>query len=820
MFIHLESDTANRGLPTKNRVLGALIGIALLLPATQAMAQDDGLALEEIVVTSRRYEESITDAPVSVSVMSQDFLNDNRIDRVDDILNYTPGATYESFSKMQPVASMRGMIAPTPGNASSEASIQTVMDNVVITKDFMKAPPLYDLSRVEVMRGPQGTAFGRNASVGLLHFVTNRPTQEASASLSGTVGSDERYEIDGHFNRALSDTTAIRIAFNHDQEDGQTESISTGDGLDGEENTAVRVSLAIQPNDKFSAYLKAEFSQDRDEAPVRHGYFQPGSGWTNSNRAYVYGVGDVDPGWPDSPAPPGPPAFGNGQYQQTWFNPDDPFTSEISAENVAGFPPVDFHTDRDILTLAAELVWSFDNDLTATWITGFMDGDTDNLQDVIGTPNDVNWQLVTNDGDSLSTEFRIDNVASDSSVRWLAGVYLLSDEEKRVEQLLFQQRDGRGGPFTETTRETGGTNETESWSIFGEVSFDIGDRSTITYGGRFVNDDKDYVTGSMGFGVSRQLVFLSGVDSPFADGSPQVCGNPPGPPQQCGTAANPVGFSNHLVSDSWDDFISKLSWDFAINDNTNIYALYSEGFKSGTFQPDALNPAQADLPVNPETSTNFEVGVKGAGDRYRYSVTAYYMEIDDVQTVNLVPAGAAFVGLLSNIGEVESLGLEVDGAFLIGDNFLLSGNFALIDAEMVDTPDPVDSSIDISGMRPPGAPEWTYNLIGEYTFHLANGSSLGLRADFRGRSDVFNQSSSRTGPRAGARLRPEIADWGARITWTNADENLSISAWGKNLAEDYDITNFGPPSPCCASFAAGFRGKREVGVTATYDFGG
>jgi len=825
MFAHSEKNKNHLWFFAKSIAFGGGISIAMMVPVQQLEAQDEAAneetVLEEIIVTSRRYEESVMDAPVAVAVFDQESLNANRIDRVDDIFNYTPGATYESFSKMQPVASMRGLIAPTPGNASSESSIQTVMDNVVITRDFMKSPPLYDLNRVEVLRGPQGTAFGRNASVGLLHFVTNRPTQESSAKITGTIGSDERYEIDGHINRALSDTTALRIAFNHDQEDGQTESISTGEGLDGEQNTAIRVSLVIEPSESFSAYFKAEYSEDRDEAPVRHGFFQPGDDWTCDTRAYVYGVGDVDPGFPDSPSPPPFPALGNGQYAETWFAPCEPFTTEISPPTQPGWPDVvDFHTDRDILTLAAELVWELDNGLTVTSITGFMDGETDNLQDVIGSPNDVNWQFVSNDGNSLSQEIRIDNIAgADGGFQWLAGVYFLEDEETRVEQLQFQQRDGRGGPFfIETTRETGGSNETSSWSVFGEVSWDIGDRSTITYGGRFVSDDKDYITGARGWGVSRQLVFLTGVDSPTQDGGPQVCGNPPrSPPQICGSEENPVGFSNHLVSGSWDDYISKLSWSYKVNDTTNIYLLYSEGFKSGTFQPDALNPAQADLAVEPETSTNYEFGIKGAGGRYQYSVTAFFMEVDDVQTVNLVPAGGGFVGLMSNIGKVESLGLEVDGTFLISDNFLLSGNFALIDAEMKDTPDPVDETIDISGMRPPGAPEWTYNLIGEYTVDLGSGRIV-FRADYRGRSDVFNQTSSRTGPRAGVRLRPSIRDWGARVTWFNADDNLSVSLWGKNLAEDYDISNFGPPSPCCTSFAAGFRGKREFGITASYGF--
>ena len=815
MFTQSETDQGHSRSLLKSAVLGAVCSAAVFAPGGAVLAQDE-VALEEIIVTSRRYEETIQDAPVAVGVMSQDFINANRIDRADDILNYTPGATYESFSKMQPVASMRGVIAPTPGNASSEASIQTVVDNVVITKDFMKSPPMYDLARVEVMRGPQGTAFGRNASVGLIHFVNNRPTIGSSAFIRATVASDERFEINGHFNRAMSDTSAFRIAFNHSQEDGQTESISTGEGLDGEQNTAIRGSLLFEPSDSFSAYLKLEYSEDRDEAPVRHGIFLENNDWTCEERAYVYGRGDFDPGLPPAPPPPG----NAGAYAETWFSPcDAPFTSEISAENVAGFPAVDFHTDRDILTFAAELTWSLSNDLTITSITGYMDGTTDNLQDVIGSPNDVNWQFVSNDGDSLSQEFRIDNMASDSRIRWLAGAYFLRDEEARVEKLLFQQRGARLGPFVPTTRQTGGTNETKSWSVFGEISFDIGERSTITYGGRFVSDEKDYVTGAIGWGTNRQLVHLPGVTIPFVDGTPPVCTNLGPPVGTCGDEANPVGFTDYLVSDSWDDYISKLSWDFSINDNMNVYALYSEGFKSGTFQPDALNPAQADSIVDPETSKNFEVGLKGATDRYRYSVTVFYLEIDDVQTVNLVPAGAGFLGLMSNIGQVQSKGLEVDGAFLITDNFLLSGNFGLIDAEMKDTPDPADPSIDISGERPPGAPEWTYNLIGEYTFNLSGGSNLMLRADVRGRSDVYNQTSARTGANADSRLRPSVTDWGARVTWTDSRQKLALSLWGKNLAEDYDITNFGPPSPCCTSFAAGFRGKTEYGLTMDYNFG-
>ena len=792
----LSDSTRNRnscGENTISRFFTLACVLTLLVPAHSAFAQSDEetATLEEIIVSARRYEESLEDAPVAVNVLTEDFMINNRIQRADDILEFTPGATWESFSKMQPVASMRGIIAPTPGNSSSEASIQTVVDNVVITKDFMKSPPLFDMNRIEVLRGPQGTAFGRNASVGLIHFVTNRPTQEKSASALFTAGVGDLYEVQGHMNGGMSDTVSGRLAFNYNTYDGDTESISTGKGLDGFENTAIRGSLLFEPSENFSALIKLEYSEDRDDAPVRHGYQQPNG--SDCSIPYVR-------------SPP---------YKVTYFDDcSDPFKTEISVED----DEFQFETNRDILTFAAELVWDLKNDLAVTSITGYMDGDTHSLMDLIGTPNDVAFQEVSNDGHSFSQEVRIDNMATGGKVRWLAGVYYMTDEEDRFEENKFQPRDARGGPFVPTFLATFSNNETDSFSIFGEINYDFSDRTTLTYGGRYVDDSKDYIYGVAASGVNRQLGGVPGVGAGI-DGVGAACrSNAAGPPDPtCGTRANPLGFQGYPTDDSWSDYISKLSLSHAINDNLNIYALYSEGFKSGTFQPDARNKASVDIHVEPETSKNFEVGLKGASSRFRYAVTGYYLEVKDVQTINLIPVGAGFTGLISNVGQVDSLGLEVEGSWLATDNFLLSGNFSLIDAELVDTPDPSNPSIDISGERPPGAPEWTYSFFGEYTFSLAGGSSVVFRGDVRGRSDVFNQTSSRnTDPPL--RLRPEIHNWGGRVSWISSDGVWNVSLWGKNLNEDVDIENFGPPSPCCSTFAAGFRNKRTYGVTAIYSW--
>ena len=445
--------------------------------------------------------------------------------------------------------------------------------------------------------------------------------------------------------------------------------------------------------------------------------------------------------------------------------------------------------------------------------------------DLAGTPNNVSFQQVQNDAQSFSTELRLDNIGTDGSVRWLAGVYFMTDEEDRFEQNIFQADGARLGPWVETHMGTVANNKTDSYSIFGEVTFDLSERVSLTYGGRFVDDSKDYLYGVRAWGANKQIAGVPGV-GPGVDGVAQVCPLAGPPNGTCGSAASPLGFENHPVSDSWDDYISKLSLTFEINDTMNLYALYSEGFKSGTFQPDARNRASADIVVEPETSTNFEIGLKGAAERFRYAVTVYALEVEDVQTINLVPVESGFTGLISNVGKVESTGLELEGTFLITDDFLLSGTVGLIDAEMKDTPDPTGAIdpgtglvYDLAGHRPAGAPEYTWTLFGEYTAHLGNGAELLFRADYRSRSDVFNQTSNRftTPP---LRLRPEVANVGARVTWTAPNQNLSISAWGKNLTEEVDIENFGPPSPCCSSFAAGFRGKTSYGITADYNFGG
>ena len=178
-----------------------------------AVLAQQSAVLEEVVVTARRYEESITDAPVAVNVMNADYLRNQGVQHVYDILELTPGATWGEFAAAQPSFTVRGVTGGNLGNASLESAFQLVVDGIPQTKAFMMTPPPYDLQRVEVMRGPQGTTFGRNATLGLMHFVTARPQREFDAQVNTTFGQRSLFGVDGFITGPLSDDVSIRLAF-------------------------------------------------------------------------------------------------------------------------------------------------------------------------------------------------------------------------------------------------------------------------------------------------------------------------------------------------------------------------------------------------------------------------------------------------------------------------------------------------------------------------------------------------------------------------------------------------------------------------------
>ena len=790
----------------------ACLASGLSVASGQAVAQGASATLEEIIVTSRRYAESISDAPLAVNVMDAQYLQDQGVATLSDIIELTPGATWGHFTMAQPGFTLRGIESYNVGNASLESGVQVVVDGVPLTKAFMMTPPVYDLERVEVMRGPQGTTFGRNATLGIAHFITARPSQEFSAAADLTAGTRGLFGFSGHISGPLSDTVSVRIAANTKQYDGSLEDENTGKALEGEKNHALRASVLFQPNDTFSAYVKLEQTIDRGLPPVRR-----------HESCTV-------------------PVLLSPPYVNEYTPPCDVWKASVSSP-----PPGGWYQDRDMTFLTGELAWNL-GDITVTSLTGVQHGEHATIMDVFATPEVIQDQIVENNANITSTELRADNSASGNAITWLAGVYVLEQSEDRLEHNVgFPPRGNGGGrinPLATSHLIADGTSETSSLGIFGEISFDLGEAWNLTLGGRYTDETRDYEFTNICWGRSGGCGGMGAEPANVAD-YPQYdpatnCALNPNGDGTCGSEANPMGLvTPQNLSAGWDDFSAKVSLSFAINDNMNVYALYSEGFKSGGFQHDARNlQSLYESIVLPSTVENVEIGLKGSYDTVRFAVTVFDMEEKDAQNSVLVPlAGGSYATDISNYGGIEMTGYEFEGTWLANENLLIGGNAAFYDGKLGPdsftgaTYDPTTGRIigtDVSGL-PTGLSN-TYVLFGEYSFEMSGGSSLRVRADVQHRSTVeppavrFNTLT--LDGKKKAFERPAIDNIGANITWASADGSKEVSLWGQNLTDDWDWGGWGPASSFHfnnggsgpGSAPRNYEGRRRIGMDVRFKF--
>jgi len=833
--------TSKPSIFTKS-ILGAVAAVLVYLPVQETLAQE----LEEIVVTSRRYEESITDAPVAVAVMDTQFLEDQRINTIQDILELTPGASWDQFAAAQPGLSMRGVFGGTFGNSSLESAVQVVYDGVPLTKAFMMTIPAYDLERVEVMRGPQGTTFGRNATIGLMHFISARPSQDFSGDIRATTGLDgpDLFGLSGHFGGGLSDTVSGRLAFHYQDRDGSLEDANSGKALENFENTSIRGSLLFEPSESFNAFVKAEYITNDDLPQVRRGE-QCSVPWLNG---------------------------GNG------FFTDDPAGYTDSCEEWTALQDDSrkWSLERDMLFLTAELNWSLENDMGITWLTGYQDGEHHSIQDAFGTPFALRDQIVDNEAEVLSTEFRIDNHASGNKFRWLFGAAYTDDQELREEvNVGFPERvPGCGRNPNWVDNANGGTigrecpqwnlyqrgdASNESLGIFGELTFDLSDNWTLAVGARYTDESRTYDWLVNGWGDAGGLAGIGlGNTAPGRDCNdpanrfpdPAGRGNqnpPPGVATICGTEAAPVGFED-VGKQSWTNTSVRVNLQWAVTDNSNLYATYSEGYKAGGFQHDARNQDAFDLFIEPEDMTNIELGWKGSYDRAIFAITAFQMEQENTQVGLLLAVGSGNANMVFNAESTDVTGYEFEGTFAITDNFNLGGSIGFYDAEFgpgsqtgaifdPGTGELIPSGQDISGERPNNSPEETWALWGDYVFDFSGGSSLRFRADWQHRSDQWSRVNGRGSLTLDGvccmNLRPDLDRYGVDATWTSASDKLGISLWVRNLNDDMDQLNPGPGVGYIFNLGQGtanggpdrarprgFAGRQVSGATLTYRFGG
>ena len=724
--------------------------------------------LEEIIVTATHREQNIQDVPLAVTALSGAQLEAAGIFDATTIALNTPGMAYAEFSPGQALISIRG-IATTDDGAGLDNSTALFLDGVYIGRMAGINFDMFDLERIEILKGPQGTLFGRNAIAGAISVVTSKPQDEFGAKVALTAGNEGIIRAQGLITGPLSSNLSGKLVVNHREHDGFVRNTLLNKDVMDENYTSGRGQLMLN-TDSSEWLLSADYMEDDREAMGR-------APIANGNFDYVGTAISLGAGRPGTNA-----------------------------------SPIDGFTKRDSTGVSLQGDIQFGPGVFTT-ITGFRNTNADWEMESIGAPagggtDPANGNFgadvvddILEEIDTFSQEFRWTS-QTDGPIEYVAGLYYFTEDTDRVEQFRIDVNMVATGQFTVGNEYTRTQNETTSYAAYGQANWHINDRWTLTLGGRFTKDERDYIATAVNCGLTDQEL----ADAGFA--------NFP--------ACEGVGGSLSIIaeaftapaSESWDDFSPMASVQFQQNDGLMYYGTVSTGYKSGGFAGSQGVESAATTPVEPEDVTNYEIGFKGdfAGDTLRINASAFFMDYVDLQVVRFGPVPGSAFGTFqtTNVGSADIKGLEIDYYWQATERFSISGYYAYLDSEIDGlTLNTATGPEDFSGLPLRQSPEHSYNIVLAYGLPTGVGD-FDFRMQYSFVDDQFNDYVTMD-----ETIIEEAKLLDASVGWRSPQGMYRVLLWGKNLTDERYISHsyrIGPGS------IGVWSDPLTVGVTGTVEF--
>lgn len=456
--------TRANGLKRNRFNLAFAIG-AVVAGSGVTMQDSQAAVLEEIVVTAQKREQSLQDVGISVSAFDGDQLKALGVTNTAEITQQVPGFNMNSFSPAITIFNLRG-ISQNNFSDNLEAPVATYVDDAYIVSMNAINGQLFDTERAEVLRGPQGTLFGRNATGGLVHFISKKPTEETEGYVEVSAADYDKYSVEGAVSGAISDNVLGRLSARWETSDGYLENQFAGGrdsgGLDG---YAVKGQLQFDLTENLDAWIKVSYAED-DDVPTGAYKFSP------STPDPVTGLGSIE---------------------------SQRDVHEINSDT-------DGFLDRENLSATVKLTWDLgERDLVS--ITNYMSNDKVYLEDADARSAPIFLFGANSDHEQWSQEIRLSG--DDERSRWQTGLYYLSFEQENsatVRGFIAEGGGGQEGGF-DMQNELDATN----WSIFGQYEYDISDELTLVTGYRWSQDDKDF-----NYSGQRVLNFGTGFDPVLA----------------------------------------------------------------------------------------------------------------------------------------------------------------------------------------------------------------------------------------------------------------------------------------------------------------
>ncbi len=787
-----------------------ILSFACLCAAQAAVAQESAAppepergGIEEITITAEKRETNLQDTPIAVTAITSDAIEQQGLEDFGDVQFIAPALVYGEIADMAQIT-MRGIGVDT-STIDAEPGVGLYQDGVYRGGLTSSAALFFDTERIEVLRGPQGTLYGRNTTGGALNVITKLPGESYAVDAEALYGAYDRRRVFGAVDLPLVEgLLAVRGAFAYDARDGYTDNLLTGNEEDDGKAKQAKLAAVLTPTETLDVALRFNWiSSDYGGPPFVRTFDVP---------AFPLFISATNPGGVLG-ALPGIPAgipFSSPDPRNVSYDQDQEYT-------------------RDSWDLNATITWDVSEDVQLKWVAGYLDLE----QDLNPSNNDgVALRLLEGDYEQYNEEWQQELNASgtlfDEKLDWIAGFFWYESDIAEVYRYqlpdlqltyewLFSGAPTLGfcaptptGPTTATpsnclaafgTRLDGTATpvpflefsldqQLTSWAIFTQEIFHFTDRLRVTAGFRWSKDDKDI--------LHSQVLNLGA-----------------------------AGCRDLRSLEEWSEPTGKLGADFDLSEDALLYASYSRGFKSGGY-----NVGLCGNTYDPEFVNAYEVGLKSSwlDNTVRMNVSAFYNDYTDYQARQFVNNAS----IIRNAADAETYGFEVEGTWAPLEPLRLDLNVSYLTAVykrfIVD--DPMNSQLgtvqcpapaapgelcqNAQGNSLPRAPKWKVGAAAQYDLELGNAGALTLRGEYAFTDthyhDVFESPFAK---------QKGYSIGNLRAIWTVPDSllsGLSVQAYVENIG-DKDYVTVHAPNATTGSTISNFAPPRTWGLQVSYAWG-
>ncbi len=815
--------------------LMALAVQGILVPAA---AHGQAMMLEEVVVTARKRTESLQEIPIAVSAFSGNDLQDIGLYDLTDLSRVVPNLIAESggFSSGTARLFVRGIGGRNAG-VNFDSGVAVYQDGVYLSRRDGNLLDNVDIRTVEVLRGPQGTLFGKNATGGAILYSTNRPTDTFEGHAELSLGNHERQRGKFTVNVPLVDERLYsRLSLYSTDRDGFVED-QFGRDLSDEDRYGGQLQLRLLPTDSLVLDLNGQYSKtDQASGGVQ---CQPATG--------VPGAG-----WQAALQDPFIVIPSTGQSILDHCRDAAALDKDEVLSALTG--PVKPKYKSEVKSLAGTADWAINDQLELKSITAWRNIDASQQGDIygIGIPlvNRVNIGFTAaepRDTDWFSQELQLSGIAAEGAVDYVVGLFYSREETNDGTAV------GQSGPFFNALTGTDpnvayyNTSATElltdntSWAAFGQADWAINDHWNLTLGLRYTWEERELERNDFTFDLSTlssgaPVTNVVGPYYLFPDGADSY---------NIGHDFVPTGsLDNKIDNDDWNPMAS-ISYSFDGGgrvDGGSAYFTIATGFLSGGLSENV--DFDGNIPeFDPEEVINYELGMKidALDETLRINAAIFYTEYSDRQLTNVVlnPSTGNIAASTVNADESSIAGIELETTWLATENLELSFNYSYSDDEIDKFDDTTLATVggmpgfdcqtlagpggdldvcqvDRTDERLPNLPEQTFYGAAQYTWVTGMGTVVArLDASYRENTNIcFDYHSCQW--QGGDGMEYDLFNLGARLTWLSQDDKWRVTAWGNNLTDEQEITGGAPLVSTTETRAAVWSAPLTYGLDVAY----